>query len=582
MLPAVPSRGGDVTCSKTHAGAWLPRRRDRLADFPNASGSVGADRGRQAAVPIIGASMTAAISIRDTFAYPAFRGLWAGSMLYFIANGMQVMAASWLVVERTGSGFLAALVQTAVFLPMFLLALPGGVLADVADRRRLLLIALTVQAVALALLVLLQAFDVAGPVMLLLLTFVVGSCTAMLTPAWNSTVADTVPRDSLPMAITLMGIAYNSARAVGPTLAGVVFALAGAGWVFAAAAAGTLAMMQTIRRWPPPPHPPSRLPPERLWGGMASGLRFAWHSRIILAQLVRTMAYGGAAAALWGLLPAIGQQQLGLGAAAFGLLMGCLGAGAVAAGLFVNRWRARYGLEAVIGVGCAVYAAAMATAALATWAPLVYLALAASGASWASVMSTFNTATQTSAPLWVRARAVAMHAICALGAFAIGSALWGAVSGALGLQAALLAASVLMAGGPLLARWFPLRMGEAREVTQAPPWQDLIIAHEPAPSAGPIAVEVGYRIRPEDSAAFLAAITALREPRRRDGATLWRVYRDLGDPERFVERFIVSSWADYLHQRARATLADQELETRVRAFLRPGEKPTVQHYIAER
>jgi MFS family permease len=526
--------------------------------------------------------MTAAASIRDTYAHPAFRGLWVGSMVYFIANGMQVMAASWLVVERTGSGFLAALVQTAVFLPMFLLALPGGVLADVTDRRRLLLVALAVQAATLALLVLLQAFGVAGPATLLLLTFVVGSCTAMLTPAWNSTVADTVPRESLPIAITLMGIAYNSARALGPTLAGVVFAAAGASWVFAAAAAGTLAMMQTIRRWPPAPHPPSRLPPERLWGGMMSGLRFAWHSRIILAQLVRTVAYGGAAAALWGLLPAIGQQQLGLGAAAFGLLMGCLGAGAVAAGLFVNRWRARYGLEVVISVGCGVYALAMAAAALATWAPLVYLALAASGASWASVMSTFNTATQTSAPLWVRARAVAMHTICALGAFAIGSAVWGAASGALGLQTALLTASVLMAAGPLLAHWFPLRMGETREVTQATPWQDLIIAHEPAPSAGPVAVEVGYRIRPEDSAAFLEAVTALREPRKRDGATFWRVYRDLGDPERYVERFIVSSWADYLHQRARATLADQELEVRVRAFLRSDEKPTVQHYIAER
>lgn len=139
-----------------------------------------------------------------------------------------------------------------------------------------------------------------------------------------------------------------------------------------------------------------------------------------------------------------------------------------------------------------------------------------------------------------------------------------------------------MAAGLLLARPFPLRMGELTEVTQVPLSEDLFVAHEPDPEAGPVAVEIGYRVRPDRVEAFLEDASLLRGPRRRDGATFWRIYRDLSDPARFVERFIVTSWADYLHQRARATLADQELEARLAAHLQPGEAPTLQHYIAER
>ena len=511
-----------------------------------------------------------------------FRALWSGGGVYFIGNAMQVMAAAWMMVELTGSDFLAAAVQTAVFLPMFLLSLPAGVLADTTDRRRLILAALVTQAVAGAVLAALLFAGWAGPGTLLFFIFIAGCCTALLSPAYNSTIADVVPREELPQAITAMGIAYNAARALGPVLAGLVCAVGGV-WDFVLAVASTLVLAHTIRRWPPRPHPPSRLPAERLWGGMLSALRFARHSEAVLAQLVRTVAYSSCGSALWALLPVIGQRQLGLGAAGVGILMGCIGAGAVSAGLVIGRIRASLGLEVLVQVGCVAFAAAMLVAAFVRLPIAVYLALLLAGASWMSVMSTFNTATQTSAPPWVRARAVAMHVLCALGSFAVGSALWGALSGLFGLAFALSAAALLMALGMLLARWFPLRMGEESDVTQVvSTWDDFAIADEPSPEAGPVAVEIAYRIRPEEAPAFLDAATQLRAPRRRDGATFWRLYRDLAEPARYVERFIVTSWADYLHQRARATLADQDLEARVRSFLQEGEAVTLQHYIAER
>ena len=526
--------------------------------------------------------MPPASTIRRTLRHPQFRGLWASGAIYFVGNAMQTMAAAWMMVELTGSSFLAALVQTAVFLPMFLFSLPAGVLADITDRRRLILTALAVQAVVGTLLTLLLLTHVAGPGSILFFIFLSGSCTAFLSPAWNSSVGDAVPRHDLPQAITAVGIAYNAARAIGPALAGVVFLHIGGAWNFALAVLSTLVMVLAIRRWPPKPHPPTRLPAERLWGGMVSALRFAWHSHPVLSQLVRAAAYCASGSALWALLPVIGQQQLGLGAAGFGLMMGCLGMGAIVAALFIARLRARFGLESLVAGGCLLFALVMLVAAFSEWDPPVYLALFVGGGAWMAVMSTFNTATQTSVPPWVRSRAVAMHTLSALGAFAIGSAFWGALSDLAGLSLALALAAGCMALGPLMARRFPLRMGETQEVTPATPWEDLFLGHEPDAAAGPVAVEMAYHIDPANAADFLDAISQLRSPRRRDGATLWRVYRDLADPSCYIERFIVSSWADYLHQRARSTRADQEIETHLRTFLRSGESVAMHHYIAER
>lgn len=523
-----------------------------------------------------------ATSLRGLLQHRHFRAVWVASAVYFAGNAMQAMAAAWLMVELTGSAFLAALVQTAVFLPMFVLALPAGVMADTTDRKRLLLGTLWVQAGVTALLGVLMALRVAGPATILLLTFVAGGTTAMLSPAWNSSVAEILPREQLPHAIAATSVAYNAARAVGPATAGVVYGLAGGGGVMVLAVAGTLVMAHAFARWPPRPHPASRLPAERLWGGTLAALRYAWHSHTIFSQLVRTAAFGATGSALWALLPAIGQQRLGLGAAGFGLMMGCMGAGAVGIGLVIAALRLRFGLEALVRASCIAFAAAMAVAGLSKWPALVYPALVAGGAAWTAAMSTFNTATQSSAPPWVRSRASALHVLSALGAFALGSALWGVVSGIAGLPVALGLAALVMLAGLLLERRFPLRMGEAPDVTPVSAFEELLLADEPPPDAGPVAVELSYRIRPDDAERFLAAVSQLRAPRKRDGATFWRIYRDLGDPSRYVERFIVTSWADYLHQRARATLADQELEARVRDCLAPGETVPMQHYIAER
>jgi MFS family permease len=262
--------------------------------------------------------------------------------------------------------------------------------------------------------------------------------------------------------------------------------------------------------------------------------------------------------------------------------MACLGTGAVSAGFFVGRVRSRFGLDTLAACCCLIFASAMLVGALVTWRPLVYVSFVLGGAAWMTMMSTFNAATQTSAPPWVRARAASLHTLCSLGAFALGSALWGAVSSLLGLPAALCLSAACMVASVGLARPYPLRMGADDEVTLADHRDELSVATEPEFEAGPVAVEVVYCIQEADARRFLDAVQQLAVPRRRDGATFWRVYRDLGDPSRYVERFIVTSWADYLRQRSRATVASNELEANARGFQVPDVAVVTRHYLAER
>jgi MFS family permease len=521
-------------------------------------------------------------SIWRPLAHRPFRGLWTAGSLFFVGNAMQNMAASWLMIELTASSFLAALVQTASFLPMFLLSLPAGVLADTTDRRTLMLRIQGVYAVAALVLTGLALAGWVGPGTLLFFTFLLGVCTALQSPSWNSAVSDAVDRKELPQAITLVSMAFNGARAVGPALAGLVFALTGASAVFVIAVLTAVGMSYATRRWPPRPPLPGKLPAERLWGGMLSALRYARHSPAIFAQLIRTAGFSGLGSALWALLPVIASQRLGLGAAGYGLLMACLGTGAVSAGFFVGRIRSRFGLDTLAACCCLVFAGAMLVGALSTWRPLVYLSFVLGGAAWMTMMSTFNAATQTSAPPWVRARAASLHTLCSLGAFALGSALWGAVSSLLGLPAALCLSAAFMVASVGLARPYPLRMGADDEVTLADHRDELSLPTEPEFEAGPVAVEVVYCIRESDARRFLDAVQQLAVPRRRGGATFWRVYRDLGDPSRYVERFIVTSWADYLRQRARATVASNELEANARSYQVADVAVVTRHYLAER
>lgn len=513
--------------------------------------------------------------------YPGFRNAWFAALATYMVVWMQSVGGAWYMTSLTQSPFWVALMQTAVSLPGFFWSLPAGVLADLVDRRRLLLITQTLMLLASGLMALLASGQWINEIGLLILTFLLGSGMAMNAPAWQSALAESVPREEVAQGITLVGIAFNIARSIGPAIAGFVVVLGGASAVFALNTVVLLYVTLVVWRWRLPPRT-SALPPERLLGGMRAGLRFFVHSVPVRSFLLRSLLFALCGSSLWALLPAVAQQRLGASAAGFGTLIACLGIGAISVGVLMPAIRARYTIEKVLAASSVVFAIVLIVVATvrSTW--VVYPVLMAGGAAWTATMSKIHAGLATSVPGWVSSRMIALYILSTQAGMAFGSLLWGALASLQGLPATLLLSAVLLLASWLATRRYVLRYGEERDVTYSGPVDQPAVFSHPPLEAGPVAVELRYEIVAGAREDFIEAATRLGEVRRRNGATFWRLYRDLSAEHRFTERFIVESWVEYQRQQVRATLVDRDIEDAVRAFQRAGVPITTAYFLAER
>ncbi|HEX7156812.1 MAG TPA: MFS transporter [Burkholderiaceae bacterium] len=527
------------------------------------------------------AARPAASAAWSPLRHVAFRSLWFAALCVYLAIWMQSVAGAWLMTTLTRSALLVALMQTAISLPMFLWSLPAGVLADLTDRRRLLITTQLIMMLASAALATASMLGWIGTFGLLALTFLLGSGLALNGPAWQASMCESVPRHEIAQALTLIGIAYNIARAVGPAIAGVLQAAVSPGLVFLVNAVAYAWVLGVVWRWRSPALS-SALPPERLVSGILSGLRYAAHAGAVRAPVIRTAAFMLPASALWALLPVVGQGRLGASAAGFGLLIGSLGVGAIVAGVSLSWLRQRFAVEASIAVASVSYAVVLVLSGVLTSVWVLCPVLMIGGASWSVSLTLLNAAMLTSIPTWVRSRTIALYMLGSQGFMAAGAALWGALASGAGTELALAAAGGLMLLTVFWGRRHRVRFGVESDVTLSPAEPQLDLRHALAPEAGPVAVEIRYRIDPADREAFLHASEAVGTLRRRNGARRWRLYRDLSDDRIFAERFIVDSWADYQRQLARSTVADQSKEVRLRAFQEPGVPIETGHYLAER
>jgi MFS family permease len=531
-------------------------------------------------VPVLN-QRVAAVSAWSPLRQFTFGRLWVGSLASYLAVWMQSVAGAWLMTSLTSSAFLVALMQTAISLPMFLLSLPAGVLGDLVDRRRLILSTQALMLLASVSLAILTLFGAIGPAGLLALTFVLGAGMALNGPAWQSSMCEAIDRAELAQALTLIGIAYNIARAVGPALAGGVQAASGPWLVFVINAAAYAWVVAVAWRW----HPRairSQLPPERLISAIRVGLNYAAHTATVRAPLIRTAAFMLPASSLWALIPVVGQARLGTSAAGFGLLIGSLGVGAILGGLTMHWLRERVAPEAQIGTASVAYAFTLALAAVLSDVRSLCPALVLGGAAWSIALTSLSTALLTSVPMWVRSRTIALSMLASQGFMAGGAALWGVIANHFGTDLALGSASGLMVLLMICVRRYPVVFGEERDVTPSTAEVLPPLSSPVAPEAGPVAVEIRYRIDPRQREAFLHASEPVGKLRRRNGARIWRLYRDLSDESVFVERFIVDSWVDYQRQLARSTVADHGHEEKFRSFLQAGSEIEVSHYLAER
>jgi len=518
------------------------------------------------------------MSAWDPLKRPLFRALWIATVVSSIGTWMHEVGAGWLMVTLDPRPIMVSLVQAATALPIFFLALPAGALADILDRRRYLMATQMWMLAAAALLGLLTLAGLANAWMLIGFTFMLGIGAAMMMPAWAATLPELVPREELQPAIALNSIGINLSRVIGPAIAGVIVAAAGPGATFVLNALSFLGIIVVLARWQRAPRP-STLPAERFFGAMRAGLRYVRQARELQAVMLRALAFFVFATALWALLP-LTAQRIGGGAAAYGTLLACLGAGAVAGALALPPLRARCSRDQLVRGGTAIFAAVMITSALLDRLWSLGAALLAGGAAWMATLSSFHMAAQTAVPAWVRGRALAIYLVSFAAGTAGGAVLWGAVAGRVGVPAALIAAAV----GALLAAaatWrASLDAGESGGLERLA-WPDPETYGSIDPERGPVLITVEYRIDPRGARDFTAAMSALERVRRRDGATSWGLFSDAAEPGRYVEFFLVDSWAEHLRQHHRITQADEEIQSRARAFHVGAEPPRVSHLIAE-
>jgi MFS family permease len=509
-------------------------------------------------------------------ARPVFRALWIASFVSNLGTLMQSVGASWLMTSLDPS--LTALVQAASNLPFFLLALPAGALADVLDRRRLLL---WTQGWMLAVAATLSVFTYVGlttPWVLLGLTFALGFGAALNAPAWQAIMSELVARPELPSAVALNSAGFNVARAVGPALGGLIVASAGAEATFLLNAVSFIGVIIVLFRWRRAPQK-SVLPTERVLGAMWTGIRYARHSIVLRAVLARSGSFVVFGSALWALLPLIARYGLERGPGGYGALLGFLGAGAVVAVLLLPFMRERLSLDAILWIAVLVFDAVTVVAALVKNFPLVLIAMFVGGIAWLTLLATFNAFVQASVPAWVRGRALAVYQLVTFGGIAIGSAIWGAVAEASDVPTALLSAAVGMVAGLVVTSRFRLEPILDINVEPSMHWPEPIVAGVVDPEHGPVFVEVEYRIDPQRYDEFAAAMQEVRAVRLRDGAIRWHLLQDAADPAHLIESFMVESWIEHLRQHERVTVADREIEERVRSFHIGAEPPKVSHYL---
>ena len=474
-----------------------------------------------------------------------------------------------------------ALVQVAANLPFFLLAIPAGALADVVDRRRLALVALAWLSATTAGLAGLSVAGLVGPGALLGFTFAIGVGSALLAPAFAAILPELVPRDEIEPAVSLNGISMNVARAAGPALGGLVVAAAGAGATFALNAASFVAVMWVLARFRPET-PERKLPPEELFGAMRAGLRFVRHSPGLQTVLVRTGAFVLPASAIWALLPLYARDQLTLGPAGYGLLLGFFGIGAVVGGVLLHRTRRKLGVEGLATGAALAFAASHLVLAYAHALAPVAVALFVAGGAWTSLLSMLNAAAQVAIPSWVRARALATHLLVIFGGLAAGSAAWGALAGVVGVPQSFALAALAIAFGRVVTWRRRLPEGAAPDLTPAPHWPDPALARSFEPDRGPALVTVEYEIDPADADSFARAMRRLSAIRLRDGAIRWGLWGDVEQEGRYLESFVVESWLEHLRQHERITAADREVQSVAHTFHRGAEPPRVRHFIHER
>ena len=503
------------------------------------------------------------------FRHPVFRMLWSTWLIANICLWMNDVAAAWMMTSLTATPLWVALVQTAASLPVFLLGLPSGALADILDRRRFLLMTQIWVAVVASVLSLTVFLGVLSPPLLLALVFANGVGLALRWPVFSAIVPDLVPRSQLPAALALNGVSMNASRIVGPLVAGALIASVGSVWVFLLNAVLSLSAAVVIMRWKRP-HKPDPLGRERLGSAIRIGIQYVAQSSHLKGVLLRISIFFFASTGLLALLPLVARSLRGGDAATFTLLLAAMGAGAIGSTAFLPQLRRNFSRDAVVFGGAVIQSLSMLVIAFTPYTWVAVPAMLLVGAAWITTANTLSVSAQMGLPDWVRARGMSMYQMAIMGASALGAAVWGQIATLTSVQA-----SVMMAAGVgLLAMGVVNRLMPAQGMVEDLTPSSVFKAPQAdaPPARGHVMLMIEYVINPARATEFRVLMQESRRSRLRHGALSWELLQDIGEPGRFIEMIEDASWTDHLRRFDRVTAGDVALRDRKLAF-HIGESP---------
>jgi MFS family permease len=523
------------------------------------------------------------ILLRDTLQplkHAEFRRIWLASLFCNASVQIQGVAAAWVMLQMTSAPQQVALVQTASMLPMMLLALPGGAVADVYDRRKAAIAALWLALAGAVILSVLSLSGVLTPPLILSCCFVVGTGVAFFTPAWSASVIELVGSEALPAGVALNSMSNNLARSLGPTLGGFAIMACGATLTFGANALLYLPMLASLYAWQRISHEP-KLPPENIIRASFAGLRYAAFSSSTRRVLIRGTVFSLGTSAVYALLPLVSHSTLSGDAGTYGLLLGAFGLGAVAVTLVGGNRTRKLEPEHSARLHACLQGLAIGVLAFSHFAALSALALFVVGACWIRNNATLNVSIQLSAPRWVAGRLLALFYAQMAGGLGVGSWLWGHLASSIGISQTLALAGLLLLLSPLLGLAARLPPIAASETLSVPATTSPEVGIDLDGRSGPILLQISYRIHEDDLAEFFALILQIRRSRARNGAYGVTLARDVADSQLWTEVCHYPTWHDYVRARDRPTGAERDLQIRVNE-LHKGPDPVRVRRLLER
>ncbi|MDT0575130.1 MFS transporter [Croceicoccus sp. F390] len=516
------------------------------------------------------------------FRFPAFTVLWVATVISNIGTWMHDVGAGWLMTELSASPAIVAAVQAATTLPIFLFALLAGAVADIVDRRKLLLIANTFLSVVALLLAGIVYLGLMTPALLLIFTFAMGTGAAFMAPVWQAIVPKLIDPPHLGSAIALNSVGINVSRAIGPALAGVLIVGLGLASPFAVNAVSFLVIIAALFWWSPAPRAVQQVPAEQVLGAMRSGLKYTLNSKPMKATLIRAAAFFLFASAFWAMLPLIAKDVLTGGPGLYGLLLGSVGAGAVSGAFVLPAIKRMFGIGGTVFAGSVGTSLVLVILSLGSSQVLALAAAALAGLSWIAVLSSLHVAAQTALPDWVRARGLAVFLTVFFGSMSAGSVIWGQIATHTSIETALM----LAAGGALVFALItlPVKLKTYSVEALAPSshWPEPVLMAEDQIADGPVRIDVVYKVAVSEQGAFMAAMKDMRASRLRGGGYGWSLLRNAEGEDEFIESWFEPSWTDHMRHHSRVSEEDRQKQLQVAALHSGSQAPLVKHWVSGR